>query len=150
MLFTHGTMLDELVRRLDLPSLFEQVPYNGAVVPRLGMSYELSRGANCQVYAYALLGHFGVAFPPLRSGELWADETVTLRVATFEPLDLLLFNKTSEPFGAHVALCIGDGLAVHLSKAVGKPAIWPIDTFAGHEAYRVLLGGKRPRPAFHN
>ena len=89
-------------------------------MPRLGTPYGLSQGANCQVYAYALLGHFGVKFPPLRSSELWADETATLRVDTFEPLDLLLFNRTLEPFGAHVALCMGDGLAVHLSRAVGK------------------------------
>jgi hypothetical protein len=45
-----------------------------------------------------------------------------------------------------VALCLGEGgVAVHLSKTIGKPAIWPISSFAERDEYRVLLGSKRPR-----
>jgi hypothetical protein len=33
-----------------------------AIIPRRGVPYDLSSGANCQVYAYPLLRHFGVRF----------------------------------------------------------------------------------------
>lgn len=131
--------------KLDVPSQFRNVPYNGKIVPRAGLPYDLAEGTNCQVYAYALLAHFGIPFPPLRSSELWADEEFTDRVETFAPLDLLLFNRTLEPFGAHLALCLGEGVAVHLSKKVGRSAIWSMESFAKHQDYRVMIGGKRPR-----
>ena len=113
--------------------------------PQVGVPYDLADGANCQVYAYALLAHFGVTFPPMRSSELWTDEDFTDLVETVAPLNLLLFNRTLEPFGAHVALCLGEGLAVHLSKGTGRLAIWSIGSFAKHQDYRVMIGDKRPR-----
>lgn len=104
----------------------------------------MSTGANCQVFAYAILAHFDIAFPPLRSSELWADAEHSRAVTDFQPLDLLLFGKTLNAFGAHVAVCVGEGRAIHLCRTVGLPVEWSTEDFATHENYRVLIGGKRP------
>ena len=130
---------------ITIPAHFLTVCYNAAIHPGVAHPTDLSTGANCQVFAYALLAHFGIAFPPLRSSELWADTEHSSVVLEFRPLDLLLFGKTSDAFGAHVAVCVGEGRAVHLSRAVGLPAEWAIEDFATKENYRVLIGGKRPR-----
>lgn len=130
---------------LTIPAHFLSIPYNAAIAPGVVHLADLSTGANCQVFAYALLAHFGIAFPPLRSSELWADTEHSIAVTEFQPLDLLLFGKSADAFGAHVAVCVGEGRALHLSRAVGLPVEWAIEDFATHENYRVLIGGKRPR-----
>jgi len=134
-----------MASRLTLPAHFLTIRYNAAIHPGVAHPTDLSTGANCQVFAYALLAHFGISFPPLRSSELWADTEHSCVVTEFQPLDLLLFGKTADAFGAHVAVCVGEGRAVHLSRAVGLPVEWPIEDFAAHENYRVPIGGKRPR-----
>ena len=133
-----------MVARLTIPAHFLAVRYNAAIHPGVAYPADLSTGANCQVFAYTLLAHFGIAFPPLRSSELWADTEHSRVVTEFQPLDLLLFGKTSDAFGAHVAVHVGEGRAIHLSRAVGLPVEWAIEDFATHENYRVLIGGKRP------
>lgn len=112
-----------------LPARFASVGYDGAQVP--DGRHDLSRGANCQRYAYAVLAHFGISLPPWRSSELWSDRELTVSVAAFEPLDLLLFHRTSEPFGAHVGVYAGAGQGLHLCKSVGSPALWSLAEFAG-------------------
>jgi cell wall-associated NlpC family hydrolase len=92
------------------------------------------------------LRHFGVRVPDFRSSELWHDRAETDLVTTPEPLDLLLFNRTCDPWGAHVAVYLGEDRAIHLSKEVGLPAIWTLEEFARRPAYRVLVGAKRVRP----
>lgn len=124
-----------------LPAAFRGVCYVGAAIPQA--DHDLSQGANCQRYAYAVLAHFGIELPPWRSSELWADRQLTRVVAAFEPLDLLLFSPDGTAFGAHVAVYAGQGRALHLCKAVGVPATWTLAQFAAHDAYAVLLGGKR-------
>ncbi|WP_051961231.1 hypothetical protein [Devosia riboflavina] len=96
---------------ITIPAHLLTVRYNAAVHPGVAHPADLSTGANCQVFAYALLAHFGIAFPPLRSSELWADAEYSRAVEAFEPLDLLLFSKTADAFGAHVAVCVGAGRA---------------------------------------
>ena len=128
---------------ITIPSHFLAIPYNAGVHPGV-VGDDLSTGANCQVFAYALLAHFGIAFPPLRSSELWADTEYSRAVTAFQPLDLLLFSRTADAFGAHLAVCVGEGRAIHLSRTVGFPVEWSIEDFAMHENYRVLIGGKRP------
>ena len=71
--------------------------YDGARIP--DGSHDLSAGANCQHYAYAVLAQFGLHLPPWRSSELWADMQATRRVTDFEPLDLLLFSRKGSPLG---------------------------------------------------
>ncbi|HWV22289.1 MAG TPA: NlpC/P60 family protein [Devosia sp.] len=130
--------------RLAIPAYFLSVPYNAAMHPGAAVPADLSSGANCQVFAYALLAHFGIDFPPLRSSELWADTRHSHAVTEFQPLDLLVFGKSADAFGAHVAVYVGEGRAIHLSRTIGLPEEWTIEDFARHENYRVLIGGKRP------
>ncbi|MET7360068.1 hydrolase [Streptomyces sp. NPDC005562] len=129
-----------------LPADFWTVPYAGArhpgaaaVTARPG----LAAGANCQLFAYGVLGHFGLVPPPLRSSELWDDTEATVRVPVPEPLDLLLFNGSADAYGAHVGVWAGDDAVLHLCAEVGRPAVWSLADFAGRTRYRVLLGAKR-------
>ena len=131
--------MDDLLATL--PVQFRSVRYDGACVPDGG--HDLSGGANCQRYVYAVLAHFGIDLPPWRSSELWADNERTQIVSAFEPLDLLLFNRDAEPFGAHVAVYAGARQALHLARSVGEPAVWSLAEFAARDEYRVLIGGKR-------
>jgi hypothetical protein len=125
----------------DIPALFWDVTYDGRRVPMAGSG--LAVGANCQHFAYELLRHFGREPEDLRSSELW-DSAASLRVEPpFEPLDLLLFNPGEDAYGAHIAVFTGDGEAIHLSRRVGKPAVWRIEQFLELPEYRVLIGGKR-------
>ena len=131
------------VHESTIPDRFWHVPYNAARFP--GEAGGLDGGANCQFFAYELLRAFGISMPPFRSSELWHDTVHCARVSeAFEPLDLLLFNRTADPYGAHVALFLGDARAIHLSQRVGLPAIWTIDHFLTEPDYSVLIGGKRP------
>jgi hypothetical protein len=133
-----------------LPASFRTVPYVGARHPGARAVAErpgLAHGANCQLFAYGVLEHFGVRAPALRSSELWADTRSGVRVTTARPLDLLLFNRTGEAFGAHVGVCVGAGPGgvevLHLCAEVGRPAVWRLADFAARERYRVLVGIKR-------
>lgn len=127
-----------------LPAEFRLARYDGARIP--DGTHDLSVGANCQRYAYAVLAQFGLYLPPWRSSELWADAEATKQVNDFEPLDLLLFGPDGEAFGAHVAVYAGEGRALHLCQSVGQPVIWSLERFADRPEYRVLIGGKRVRP----
>ena len=130
---------------LSVPEPFTTVRYNGARYPGATPSADgdLSAGANCQLFAYALLRHFGLVVPPRRSSELWADTRHTEHVCDLEPLDLLFWNRTGEPWGAHIGVYLGDGHAVHLARDVGVPVVWPLGEFDKHPGYRVFLGAKR-------
>ena len=79
----------------------------------------------------------------MRSSNLWEDAEHTTQVTEFEPLDLLLFNDTANPYGAHIAVYLGDSEAIHLSKQVGKPAVRSLTNFRSFPEYRVLIGAKR-------
>lgn len=117
----------------------ERFPGSAAVAARP----ELEAGANCQLFAYAVLAHFGLAAPPLRSSELWADTAHSTRVDSPEPLDLVLVNATEEPWGAHVGVWAGDGQVLHLCAEIGRPAVWHRADFADRERYSTLIGFKR-------
>lgn len=125
-----------------LPAQFRSVHYDGSHVAN--GDHHLAAGANCQRYAYAVLAHFGIQMRPWYSSDLWADAELTRRVTDFEPLDLLLFSRDNEPFGAHVGVYAGEGRALHLCKSLGHPVVWTLDQFASRPEYRVLIGGKRP------
>jgi len=118
------------------------VPYRGECFP----ARDIVAGANCQAFAYALLRHFGRAISDFRSSDLWDDVRETERVRDLEPLDLLLFNRTADPYGAHVGVWLGEGRVIHLAKRVGLPAVWPLERFAREPGYEVVIGAKRVRP----
>nr|WP_236652000.1 hydrolase [Streptacidiphilus neutrinimicus] len=124
-----------------MPYVAARYPGSPAVTARPG----LADGANCQLYAYAVLAHFGLRLPPLRSAELWTDRTATREVPAPEPLDLLLFAPTGDPYGAHLGVWLGPDRVLHLSREVGHPALWPLAAFRARDRYRVLLGLKRVR-----
>ncbi|MFG2531212.1 cell wall hydrolase [Streptomyces sp. NPDC048516] len=109
---------------------------------------DLAGGANCQRYAYAVLRHFGLPVPPLRSAELWADEHATRRAAPPQPLDLVLFDSgplDGRPpgYGAHVGVHLGPDQVLHLCREVGEPAVWRYADFAARPRYGRFLGAKR-------
>jgi murein DD-endopeptidase / murein LD-carboxypeptidase len=127
-----------------LPAALLNMRYDGDRVPGGESSLDWLDAGNCQVFAYALLKHFGRPLLTFRSSELWDDKTCTDFVnPPFDALDLLLFNKTSDPWGAHVAVSLGGDEAIHLSKRVGNPVVWTLDRFAEEADYQVLVGAKR-------
>lgn len=127
----------------EIPERFWKVRYDVAHDINAPVLKSFSESPNCQNFAYEILRHFGRSIPNLRSSNLWEDTEHTTIVSDYLPLDLLLFNRTEKSWGAHVALCVGDGEAIHLSQQLGAPAVWPIRQFAEYPKYRVLVGAKR-------
>jgi lipoprotein Spr len=130
-----------------VPPDFLRVRYEGARHPLARPGSISCEGANCQLFVFELLKHFGYEIAPMRSRELWEDRRFTrqvLHVRQMRPLDILLFNRERLGWGAHLALYLGEGRAIHLSKEVGRPAIWEVSEFSRHERYRTLVGIKRP------
>lgn len=121
------------------------MPYVVARFPGAPDDGGIEAGANCQRFAYALLRHNGRTISDFRSSDLWEDSCETFVVETLEPLDLLLFNRALEPWGAHVAVFLGEDRAVHLARHIGKPAIWPLAQFAEEPRYCCFIGAKRTR-----
>ena len=115
-------------------------PYRANAIPGARRPDQLEFGANCQLYAYAILALFARSVAPHRSSELWDDPALT-RVALedAEDLDLALFSPTGDAWGAHVAVVLGNRL-LHLSAEVGRPALWHWRDFAVRPRYRVLVG----------
>jgi hypothetical protein len=127
----------------DIPQRFWQVTYDqshDANSPELG---PMADGASCQNFAYELLRHFGRHVPYLRSSNLWEDTEHTTVAEDPRALDLLMFNRTQNAWGAHVALHVGDDQAIHLSKKIGSPVIWPFARFRELPEYCVFIGAKR-------
>ncbi len=130
-----------------IPERFWTVHYNGKCIPN--DDHDLSKGANCQRFAYALLAENGLALPPLRSSDLWNDTEHTKRVLELEPLDMLLFHRVEDAYGAHMAVYIGEDRAIHLSKRMEIPEIRELERFASDPQYRFFIGAKRallPQP----
>lgn len=131
---------------IELPDAFWEVRYVGARYPGASVVRArpgLTEGANCQLFAYEVLRHFGLAPPELRSSELWSDTSTTQHVAVPHPLDLVLLNTTRDPWGAHIGLWAGDDKVLHLCAEVGRPALWNLAMFAARPSYRTLVGFKR-------
>ena len=128
---------------IDIPPRFFEVTYKGAHYPGSPKVNGLEGGANCQVFAYELLRHHGVTVPDLRSSDLWEDTQFTTQVTDLQPLDILLWNKTDNPWGAHVGVYLGENKVIHLSKANHTAVIWTLEEFLKQPAYTVFIGAKR-------
>jgi hypothetical protein len=100
-------------------------------------------GSDCQRFAYGVLGLFGLACPPLWSSDLGDDRAATAVVRDPEPLDLMLYNRTADPFSAHVAVWMAPGEILHLCHEIGAPVSWPPAMFAARPRYATLIGLKR-------
>jgi cell wall-associated NlpC family hydrolase len=131
-----------------LPGKFHKIPYDGTQYPGSPRLKEFTTGANCQRFAYELLRHFGYEIADFRSSDLWADGCYTVKARRFRPLDLLLFNKDADAHGAHVAVWMGEGKLIHLSKRIGLPEIVTLRQMEERSGYQVLLGAKRVKPKF--
>jgi hypothetical protein len=127
----------------DLPRWYWQVPYVGERFPGSVPRTELGQGANCQLWAYEVLGYFGFGMPDFRSDDLWHDTSATQHVDSPLPLDLVLYKGDDDPYGAHVGLWTGDAVA-HLCKEVGLPTVWDQSKFEARARYAVRIGFKRP------
>ncbi|MDD2942131.1 MAG: NlpC/P60 family protein [bacterium] len=133
---------------IDIPARFFDVYYDGRCYPGAKGVVGINNGANCQQFAYELMRHFGYNLPNFRSSDLWQDTVHTSFVTTFEPLDLLLLNDTPIAYGAHVAVYLGSGTVIHLSKKIGKPEVISLSALQTRPEYQTLIGGKRPIMAF--
>ena len=127
----------------EIPPQFLAVRYNGVAHP-LAPIVGLNQGANCQRFVFELLRHFGYEVGAMRSSELSSDHIYTRTVFRKRRFDILMFNRKDLAWGAHLALYLGNGRAIHLCKAIGRPAIWNSAQFARCDAYRTLVAIKRP------
>lgn len=90
-----------------VPPEFLQVSFSERMIPGRQSELGLTAGSNCQRYACAVLRHFGLSVPDLRSSDLWADEELLATVSEPESLDLVLFAASPDPWGAHVGVYLG-------------------------------------------
>ncbi len=132
------------MKKLSIPISTFDVSYNLLAYPRSKLKISRKK-ANCQLFIYNLLDHFGYKIPMFRSSEIWKDKKYTIKVGEPRPLDILLFNKTRNAYGAHLALYLGNDRIIHLSKKVGYPTVWNLNEFKKCARYKVLLGIKRCR-----
>jgi hypothetical protein len=100
------------------PSGLWQVPYTLSAGPASDTPPSWLDGSNCQRFAYGVLALFGLACPPLWSSDLWDDRAATAVVRDPDPLDLMLYNRTADPFSAHVAVWMAPGEILHLHKSI--------------------------------
>jgi hypothetical protein len=127
-----------------LPAWAWKVPYDGKAFPGAVERTTWTGGANCQLFAYEVLALHGWAVADLRSDELWFDQASTVTVAVPQPLDLVLFQKDEQPYGAHVGVVVGDEAVLHLCEEIGFPAVWSWADFSERPRYAVRIGFKRP------
>ncbi|WP_261332226.1 hypothetical protein [Rhizobium leguminosarum] len=86
--------------------------------------------------------HFGFELPNFRSSDLWDDTAHTAVSKDPKPFDLVLVNDEPKSFGAHVGLCLGQGLVLHLSKRISFPAVETLEQMQNRDEYRFLIGFK--------
>ncbi|WP_460570241.1 hydrolase [Humibacter soli] len=142
---------DDLQRLRRLPDAWPAwavcTPYVAAAHPQSVRPVPLDDGANCQTYAFAVLGLFGRRVPSHRSSELWDDPAFAhpdRDDAT--DLDIALFGPSEDAWGAHVAVILG-GRLLHLSAEEGRPALWDWQDFAARDRYSQVIGVVRVPPA---
>ncbi|HEV2516848.1 MAG TPA: hypothetical protein VGV07_16450 [Devosia sp.] len=137
-------MLDLSRSSIAIPIHLRDVRYNADHFPGAPNLLGVEGGANCQQYVYAVLRHHGFVLPDLRSKELWLDSEYTAVADRLAPFDLVLVHDNADSWGAHVGLCVGADRVLHLSKTIGVPAIETLAELQQRDAYRHLIGFKRP------
>jgi hypothetical protein len=126
-----------------LPAEFAQVAYVYERCPGAPGIAGIREGANCQLYAYAVLAHFGLHVAPLRSSDLWDDARLHTVADGERPLDIVFYNRSRDAFGAHIGVVVGADAVLHLCAEIGHPVVWPQQAFAQRPAYAVRLGARR-------
>lgn len=127
---------------IDIPECFRDVRYNLDHFPGAPGVQGVTGGANCQQYAYSILRHYGFAVPDFRSSDLWEDTVHTRISGDMQPFDLVLVHSEPNAWGAHVGLCVGGGLVLHLSRKIDAPAIETLEEMQARHEYRHLIGFK--------
>lgn len=141
-------------KQVVIPSEFFNIKYSGARIPGVDNQSDLSLGANCQVFSYALLAINGVTVPNFRSSDLWEDQQFSITTHkgsvnqlisfdSLQALDIMLYNSSDKAFGAHMAVYIGNGKIVHLSLANQYAEIIDHNTMVTRDKYRYFVGAKR-------
>ena len=125
------------------PANIWAVPYVGSAAPGRVSPDLWPEGANCQLFAYGVLGLFGLACPPLPSSKLWEDTEATVIAELPEPLDLVLFKTTENTRGAHLGVWMAPDEVFHLCKEIGAPIVWPMAEFSRRARYATTVGVKR-------
>lgn len=126
------------------PDWMWTTPYVGEQHPLASDLAPLAHGANCQRYAYAVLALYRRTVPALRSSELWVHDGLQhVSASDVQPLDLVLVNRTADPFGAHVGVHVGADAVLHLCAEAGRPTVWTYAELAARDRYHVLLGWLR-------
>ncbi|GAB2823075.1 hypothetical protein GCM10027276_26800 [Comamonas piscis] len=128
-----------------VPARFHGVPFVFDRYPGAPGVSGLTGGANCQQYAYAFLREHGFSIGNLRSSNLWEDTESTDEVATPQAFDLALVHERPEAWGAHVLVCVGSDLFLHLSMRIGRPAVETLAEVMARPYYQHLIGFKRCR-----
>jgi murein DD-endopeptidase / murein LD-carboxypeptidase len=128
---------------IKIPERFYHVRYDPERYPGAPGVQGLLDGANCQQYAYEFLRAYGYTIPDFRSSELWADAEYSTVCTRPEPFDLVLVNEKPDPWGAHVGVCLGKGLVLHLSKRISVPVIQPLNSLTQRPGFQFLIGFKR-------
>lgn len=127
---------------IEIPREFWDVRYSAQHFPGAPGICGVEGGANCQQYAYSILRHFGFEILDLRSSDLWEDAVHTAVTNKMKPFDLVLVHRNQESFGAHVGLCVGQDLVLHLSKNIDSPAIETLAGMQRRAEYNYLIGFK--------
>jgi hypothetical protein len=90
---------------MEIPESFYSIPYNALINPdnHPGDFSNLSEGANCLIFAYALLKYNGFSPPILWPIELWDDKKFTKQVTECRGGDMLFFgNNTTDAYWWHL------------------------------------------------
>lgn len=125
------------------PENIGKIPYEYSAGPAASDPPSWLDGSNCQRFAYGVLSLFGIVCPALPSSDLWEEREVTRVTLSPEPLDLILFNSTTDSYGAHVGVWMTNTEILHLCQEVGKPASWSLVDFARRPRYAYMIGCKR-------
>ena len=128
---------------MNIPKKYFNIKYTSSRIPGVKNQLNLTLGANCQVFAYALLKENGITIPNFRSSHLWEDDIYTEKVTKFKPFDLMLYSIAGDAYGAHVGLYIGEGKIIHLSADNVYAEIISHEDMLKNEKYSFFIGAKR-------
>ena len=141
--FCSSEALDLNRSPIRVPARFYDVPFNFDRYPGAAGVSGFTGGANCQLYAYEFLREHGYSISDLRSSKLWEDTEYTYEVALPQAFDIAMVHERPEAWGAHVMLCVGNNLFLHLSSRIGRPAVESLDEVMARPYYQYLIGFKR-------
>lgn len=141
--FCSSEALDLSRSPIRVPARFYDVAFNFDRYPGAPGVSGFAGGANCQLYAYEFLREHGYSIGDLRSSNLWEDTEYTCAVVAPQAFDIAMVHDRSEAWGAHVMVCVGNNLFLHLSGRIGRPAVESLNEVMARPYYQYLIGFKR-------